>query len=435
MGQMSSGQESSHLFARARKVTPGGVNSPVRAFGSVDGQPFFTAAGVGSRLRDVDGAEYIDYVLSWGPLILGHAHPAVNEAVERAVRKGTHYGTPTPEEVDLAERVVDLVPSLEMVRFVNSGTEATMSAVRVARAATERDLILKFEGCYHGHGDSFLAKAGSGLATLGIPATPGVPKEITQLTLTVPFNDRAAVEEMLGRHGDQLAAVIVEPVVGNSGLIVPEPGYLEFLREETRRIGALLIFDEVMTGFRVAMGGAQERFNIDPDLTTLGKVIGAGFPVGAYGGRREYMSRVAPEGDVYQAGTLSGNPVAMAAGLAQLDVLGRENPYAALEQRATRLVDGIVAAANKHGVPATGSVVGSMWGVYLCEGPVRNFQDALKVDRDLFSAYYRGCLDGGVFFAPSPFEAGFMSTAHSDSDIDQTLDAVDRSLAKATERR
>ena len=432
---MSSGQESSHLFARARKVTPGGVNSPVRAFGSVDGQPFFTAAGVGSRLRDVDGAEYIDYVLSWGPLILGHAHPAVNEAVERAVRKGTHYGTPTPEEVDLAERVVDLVPSLEMVRFVNSGTEATMSAVRVARAATERDLILKFEGCYHGHGDSFLAKAGSGLATLGIPATPGVPKEITQLTLTVPFNDRAAVEEVLGRHGDQLAAVIVEPVVGNSGLIVPEPGYLEFLREETRRIGALLIFDEVMTGFRVAMGGAQERFNIDPDLTTLGKVIGAGFPVGAYGGRREYMSRVAPEGDVYQAGTLSGNPVAMAAGLAQLDVLGRENPYAALEQRATRLVDGIVAAANKHGVPATGSVVGSMWGVYLCEGPVRNFQDALKVDRDLFSAYYRGCLDGGVFFAPSPFEAGFMSTAHSDSDIDQTLDAVDRSLAKATERR
>jgi len=435
MGQMSSEQESSRLFERARKVTPGGVNSPVRAFGSVDGQPFFTASGEGSRLRDVDGAEYIDYVLSWGPLILGHSHPAVNEAVERAVRKGTHYGTPTPEEVDLAERVVDLVPSLEMIRFVNSGTEATMSAVRVARAATGRDLILKFEGCYHGHGDSFLAKAGSGLATLGIPATPGVPKEITQLTLTVPFNNREAVEEVLGRHGDQLAAVIVEPVVGNSGLIVPEPGYLEFLREETRRVGALLIFDEVMTGFRVAMGGAQQRFNIDPDLTTLGKVIGAGFPVGAYGGKRKYMSRVAPEGDVYQAGTLSGNPVAMAAGLAQLAVLERDNPYAALEQRATRLVDGIVAAANKHGVPATGSVMGSMWGVYLCEGPVCNFQDALKVDRDLFSAYYRGCLNGGVFFAPSPFEAGFMSTAHSDADIDQTLEAVDRSLAKATTQR
>jgi glutamate-1-semialdehyde 2,1-aminomutase len=433
MGQMSSGQESSQLFDRARKVTPGGVNSPVRAFGSVDGQPFFTAAGKGSRLRDVDGAEYIDYVLSWGPLILGHAHPAVNEAVKRTVKKGTHYGTPTPEEVGLAERVVDLVPSLEMVRFVNSGTEATMSAVRVARAATGRDLILKFEGCYHGHGDSFLAKAGSGLATLGIPTTPGVPKEITQLTLTVPFNDREAVEGVLAQHGDQVAAVIVEPVVGNSGLIVPESGYLEFLREETRRVGALLIFDEVMTGFRVAMGGAQQRFDIDPDLTTLGKVIGAGFPVGAYGGKKEYMSRVAPEGDVYQAGTLSGNPVAMAAGLAQLEVLEQENPYAELEQRSTRLVNGIVAAADKHGIPATGSVVGSMWGVYLCEGPVRNFQDALKVDRDLFSAYYRGCLDGGVFFAPSPFEAGFMSTAHSEADIDQTLEVVEQSLAKARE--
>ena len=434
MGPMKSGQESLHLFERARRVTPGGVNSPVRAFGAVDGQPFFTAAGAGSRLRDVDGAEYIDYVLSWGPMILGHSHPAVTEAVKRTVRKGTHYGTPTPEEVDLAERVIDLVPSLEMIRFVNSGTEATMSAVRVARAATGRDLILKFEGCYHGHGDSFLAKAGSGLATLGIPTTPGVPKDVTQLTLTVPFNDREAVMEVLGQHGDQLAAVIVEPVVGNSGLIVPEPGYLEFLREETRRVGALLIFDEVMTGFRVAMGGAQQRFNIDPDLTTLGKVIGAGFPVGAYGGKKEYMSRVAPEGDVYQAGTLSGNPVAMAAGLAQLDVLERNDPYAELEQRSTRLVNGILSAANKHGIPATGSVVGSMWGVYLCEGPVRNFQDALKVDRDLFSAYYRGCLDGGVFFAPSPFEAGFMSTAHSDADIDKTLDAVDRSLAKATEQ-
>jgi len=431
MGPMSLGQESSRLFDRARKVTPGGVNSPVRAFGSVDGQPFFTASGEGSRLRDVDGAEYIDYVLSWGPLILGHAHPMVNEAVERAVRKGTHYGTPTPEEVDLAERVVDLVPSVEMVRFVNSGSEATMSAVRVARAATGRDLILKFEGCYHGHGDSFLAEAGSGLATLGIPTTPGVPEEITQLTLTVPFNDRGAVEEVLKRHGDRLAAIIVEPVVGNSGLIAPEPGFLESLREETRRVGALLIFDEVMTGFRVAMGGAQQRFGIDPDLTTLGKVIGAGFPVGAYGGKKEYMSRVAPEGDVYQAGTLSGNPVAMAAGLAQLEVLERENPYAELERLSKRLVEGITAAASEHGIPAVGSVVGSMWGVYLCEGPVRNFQDALRVDRDLFASYYRGCLEGGVFFAPSPFEAGFMSTAHSDADIEETLEVVERSLAKA----
>lgn len=429
---MNPGKRSRQLYERARRVTPGGVNSPVRAFGSVAGQPFFTASGEGSRLRDVDGVEYIDYVLSWGPLILGHADPRVNEAVEAALRKGTHYGTPTPEEVELAEKVVALVPSIEMVRFVNSGTEATMSAVRVARAVTGRDLLLKFDGCYHGHGDSFLAKAGSGLATLGLPTSPGVPEGITQLTLTVPFNDRAAVEEMLNRHGDQLAAVIVEPVVGNSGLIAPEPGFLESLREGTRRVGALLIFDEVMTGFRVALGGAQERYRVDPDLTTLGKVIGGGFPVGAYGGKTEIMSRVAPQGDVYQAGTLSGNPVAMAAGLAQLEVLEREDPYARLEQRAVRLVDGIIEAARDHGVPATGTAVGSMWGVYFCEGPIRNFEDALQVDRELFSAYHGECLAAGVFFAPSPFEAGFLSTAHSEADIDETLEVVEKSLAKVT---
>jgi len=432
---MNSGTKSKQLYERARAKIPGGVNSPVRAFGSVGGQPFFTASGEGARLRDVDGAEYIDYVLSWGPLILGHAHPLVNEAIERSVRKGTHYGTPTPEEVELAERVVALVPSIEMVRFVNSGTEATMSAVRLARAATGRDLILKFEGCYHGHGDSFLAKAGSGLATLGLPTSPGVPKEISGLTLTVPFNDRAAVEETLAQRGDQIAAVIVEPVVGNSGLIVPDPGYLQFLREESRRVGALLIFDEVMTGFRVALGGAQERYEVDPDLTALGKVIGAGFPVGAYGGKREYMSRVAPQGDVYQAGTLSGNPVAMAAGLAQLEVLEREDPYALLEQRAIRLVEGVIERARGRGIAASGTAVGSMWGVYFCEGPVRNFQDALRVDRDLFAAYHRYCLAGGVFFAPSPFEAGFLSTAHSDADIDETLRVVDESLAEATGQR
>jgi glutamate-1-semialdehyde 2,1-aminomutase len=347
----------------------------------------------------------------------------VTEAVERAVRKGTHYGTPTPEEVELAEKVIALVPSVELVRFVNSGTEATMSAVRLARAFTGRDLVVKFEGCYHGHGDSFLSKAGSGLATLGLPSSPGVPKEITQLTLTVPFNDRGAVQDAIAEHGDRLAAVITEPVVGNSGLILPEDGFLGFLRAETRRVGALLIFDEVMTGFRVALGGAQGRFAVDPDLTTLGKVIGGGFPVGAYGGRREIMSRVAPEGDVYQAGTLSGNPVAMAAGLAQLEILEREDPYAALEERAIELVGGIVAAAGR-----------SMWGVYFCDGPVRNFEDALKVNRDFFDAYYRECLAGGVFFAPSPFEAGFMSTAHSDADIEQTLAVVERALAKAAGR-
>ncbi|UCC72383.1 MAG: glutamate-1-semialdehyde 2,1-aminomutase [Gemmatimonadota bacterium] len=432
---MSRANRSQGLFERARKVSPGGVHSPVRAFGAVGSEPFFSASGVGSRLRDVDGNEYIDYVLSWGPLVLGHAHPEVTAAVERAVRKGTHYGTPTPEEVELAEKVIALVPSVEVVRFVNSGTEATMSAVRLARAFTGRDLILKFEGCYHGHGDSFLARAGSGLATLGLPSSPGVPKEITQLTLTVPFNDFQAVQETLAEHGDRVAAVITEPVVGNSGLILAEGGFLEFLREETRRIGALLIFDEVMTGFRVALGGAQERYGIDPDLTALGKVIGGGFPVGAYGGRRDIMSRVAPEGDVYQAGTLSGNPVAMAAGLAQLDVLERENPYAALEERALKLVTGIVAAAGRCGIPATGAATGSMWGVYFCEGPVRNFEEALKVDRQFFNAYHRECLLGGVFFAPSPFEAGFLSTAHSDADISETQEIVEQALAKATNKK
>ncbi len=430
---MKSGKRSQELFNRARQVTPGGVSSPVRAFGAVGGEPFFTASGNGSRLTDVDGTEYIDYVLSWGPLILGHAHPEVSEAVERAARKGTHYGTPTPEEVELAEKVVEVVPSVEVVRFVSSGTEATMSAVRLARAFTGRDYILKFEGCYHGHGDSFLAKAGSGLATLGIPTTPGVPGATSELTITVPFNDRGAVEEVVSNFGDQLAAVIVEPVVGNSGLILPEPGYHEFLREVTRRCGALLIFDEVMTGFRVALGGAQQRYAIDPDLTTLGKVIGAGFPVGAYGGKREIMSRIAPEGDVYQAGTLSGNPVAMAAGLAQLAVLERETPYGDLETKASRLVEGIIEAAGRHGVPASGSAIGSMFGVFFVPGPVRNFEQAAAVDRDFFGRYYGACLDGGIFFAPSPFEAGFFSIAHSDGDIDATLDVVDTALAKAVE--
>lgn len=434
MGTMRPGAISRELFDRARNVTPGGVNSPVRAFGAVGGQPFFTASGSGSRLRDVDGSEYIDYVLSWGPLILGHAHPEVTEAVQRAVGKGTHFGTPTHQEVELAEKITQLMPAIEMIRFVNSGTEATMSAVRLARAYTGRNAILKFEGCYHGHGDSFLAKAGSGLATLGLPASPGVPEDITRLTLTVPFNDREALLSAMSEHGDDLAAVIVEPVIGNAGLIPPEAGFLGFLREETERIGALLILDEVMTGFRVALGGAQERYAIQPDLTALGKVIGGGFPVGAYGGRRDIMSRVAPQGDVYQAGTLSGNPVAMAAGLAQLAVLERENPYTLLEDRARRLVDGIIDSAGRHGVPASGSVAGSMWGVFFCEGPVRNFTDARRVNRERFSAYYQACLAGGVFFAPSPFEAGFVSTAHSDADIDETLQVVDRALAGAVDQ-
>ncbi len=368
------------------------------AFGAVGGQPFFTASGQGCRLEDVDGSQYIDYVLSWGPLILGHSHKEVTAAVDRALNKGTHFGTPTPAEVELAEKVCALVPSIEMVRFVNSGTEATMSAVRLARAVTGRDLILKFEGCYHGHGDGFLVKAGSGFATLGLPSSPGVPRAISELTLTVAFNDRDAVAEALARHAERLAAVIVEPVVGNAGLIPPEPGFLEFLREGTTRVGALLIFDEVMTGFRVALA--------------------------------EIMARVAPEGDVYQAGTLSGNPVAMAAGLAQLRVLEREKPFALLEGRASLLVEGICKAARDHGIAASGAAVGSMWGVYFCEGPVRSFQDASCVDRGLFSAYHRECLADGVFFAPSPFEAGFISTAHGDVEVGDTLDVVDRALAK-----
>ena len=431
---MSPPGKSEGLFERARRVLPGGVNSPVRAFSSVDGQPFFTERGEGSRLRDVDGVEYIDYVLSWGPLILGHAHPRVTEAVQRAVVKGTHYGTPTPEEVELAEKIIASVPSVEMVRFVNSGTEATMSAVRLARAFTGRDLILKFEGCYHGHADSFLARAGSGLATLGLPTSPGVPKQVAELTLTVPFNDRDAVSHIFTERGDQIAAAIIEPVVGNSGLIIPDPGFLDLLREETSRAGALLIFDEVMTGFRVALGGAQELYNVVPDLTTLGKVIGGGFPVGAYGGPRDIMSRVAPEGDVYQAGTLSGNPVAMAAGLAQLEVLEEEMPFGRLQKSAWRLVEGIISAAHDHDIPASGSAVGSMWGVFFCAGPVRTFEDAQAVDREIFATYHRECLTDGVYFAPSPFEAGFVSTAHSDADIEETLAVVGRALAKACGR-
>ena len=425
---------SRELYQRAKASLPGGVNSPVRAFGAVCGEPFFTARGEGSRIWDVDGNEYIDYVLSFGPLILGHAHPQVTEAAQRALRDGTNFGTSTPVEVELAEKVIALVPAVEMLRCVNSGTEATMSAIRLARAVTGRDLILKFEGCYHGHSDAFLAKAGSGLATFGLPASPGVPEEITRQTLTVTFNDGGAVDQAFAEHGERIAAVIVEPVVGNSGLILPLPGFLERLRAVTNKNGALLVFDEVMTGFRVALGGAQERFDIKPDITTLGKVIGGGLPVGAYGAAAHIMTRVAPEGDVYQAGTLSGNPVAMAAGLAQLEVLEREVPFAALEKRGTRLVEGIIAAAQRCGVPATGAAVGSMWGVFFCEGPVTNFQEAEGVDRELFAEFHRGCLAGGVFLAPSPFEAGFLSTAHTDGDIDRTLEVVEGALAKAAGR-
>lgn len=424
-------QQSSALFRRAGEVTPGGVSSPVRAFRGVGGEPFFVDRAAGARLWDVDGNEYLDYVQSWGALMLGHAHPAIVEAVREAAGRGTSYGAPTGAEVELAERVRDFFPSMEMLRFVNSGTEATMSAVRLARGYTGRDMILKFEGCYHGHADSFLVRAGSGVATLGLPNSPGVPAELSRLTLTAPYNDLEAVEENFLRHGDQIAAIIVEPVVGNAGFIPPSDEFLPGLRRIADRSGALLILDEVMTGFRVAPGGAQQRFGVRADLTTLGKVIGGGLPVGAYGGRRDVMERIAPLGPVYQAGTLSGNPLAMAAGLAQLKVLRETDPYPELERRAARLVAGLLDAARGAGVAACGGNLGSMWGVFLGTGAVRCFADAQGSDVELFQRFYHGCLERGVFFAPSAFEAGFLSTAHTDADIDLTIDRAGDALRAA----
>jgi glutamate-1-semialdehyde 2,1-aminomutase len=424
---------SAEWFARAARVTPGGVNSPVRAFRGVGGDPFFVESGSGSVIRDVDGNEYIDYVLSWGPLILGHAHPALVEAVREAASRGTSYGAPTPAEVELAERIVEIFPSMEMVRFVNSGTEATLSAIRLARAFTGRERILKFDGCYHGHGDSFLVKAGSGVATLGLPNSPGVPVDLSRLTLTAEFNSADQVREIFRAHGSTIAAVILEPVVGNAGFIEPVTGFLEELRRITLEHGSLLIFDEVMTGFRVAPGGAQERFAIRPDLSTLGKVIGGGLPVGAFGGRRDIMERVAPSGPVYQAGTLSGNPLAMAAGLAQLVELRRSDPYDELAQRTRRLVEGLLRNAAELGVPMSGGSAGSMWGIFFSAGPVRSFAEAQQADVALFRRYFHECLARGVFFAPSAFEAGFMSTAHTDADVDETIrrskDALRAALA------
>jgi len=425
---------SEELFERAKAVLPGGVNSPVRAFRAVDGTPFFVARAAGARLTDVDGRTYLDYVCSWGPLILGHAHPAVLDAVRAAAAAGWSYGTPCEAEVELAEQVRRRMPAVAMVRFVNSGTEATMAAVRVARAATRRELVLKFEGCYHGHADSFLVKAGSGVATLGLPDSPGVPAALAGLTLTLPFNDTVAVGELFRRRGDTLAAVIVEPYVGNCGFIAPEPEFHTALRALCDRHGALLIFDEVMTGFRVGPGGAQERLDIRPDLTTLGKIVGGGFPVGAYGGRAELMRLVAPEGPVYQAGTLAGNPVAMAAGLATLRETERPGFYEALERRTARLVAGIGDAARRHGITATAGHAGSMWGMYFAPGPVKNFAQAKVADTALFARWHRSALARGVFLAPSAFEAGFVSSAHTDADIDFTITQLDAALGEARAR-
>jgi glutamate-1-semialdehyde 2,1-aminomutase len=425
---------SAELFDRAKGVLPGGVNSPVRAFRAVGGTPFFVARAQGARLTDVDGRTYLDYVGSWGPLILGHAHPAVMDAIRAAVERGWSYGAPCEAEVDLAELVRQRMPSIEMVRFVNSGTEATMAAVRLARAATKRDVILKFDGCYHGHADAFLVKAGSGVATLGLPDSPGVPSALAALTVTVPFNGAAAVREVFRQRGHEIAAVIVEPYVGNAGFIPPDPDFHPVLRSLCDRAGALLIFDEVMTGFRVASGGAQERLGVRPDLTTLGKIIGGGMPVGAYGGRADLMRMIAPEGPVYQAGTLSGNPVAMAAGLATLHAAAGPGFYEALEQRTARLVAGIVDAARRHAVPLTAGHAGSLWGVYFTAGPVRDFAQAKRSDTALFARWHRAALARGIFLAPSAFEAGFVSSAHTDADITETITHLDAALAEAVAR-
>jgi glutamate-1-semialdehyde 2,1-aminomutase len=415
--------KSESLFLRAQELIPGGVNSPVRAFRSVGANPPFMAQGEGSRLFDVDGNEYIDYVGSWGPLLLGHRHPEIVAALEHALTIGTSFGAPTPQEIDLAEAICRAVPSIEMVRLVNSGTEATMSAIRVARGFTGRDLIVKFEGCYHGHVDSLLVKAGSGMATLGIADTQGVPQAFAATTIALPYNSVDAVEAAFRAHGGEIAAIIVEPVVGNMGCVPPLPGYLEALREITARHGALLIFDEVMTGFRVAYGGAQQRYNIQPDLTTLGKVIGGGLPVGAYGGRKDIMSKVAPAGPIYQAGTLSGNPLAVAAGLAMLRHLeAHPEIYDQLETRAARLC-----AAVPEGV--TVNRVGSMFTMFFTEKPVTNWDSAKVADTAKFGRFFRAMLDRGVYLAPSQFEAAFLSAAHTEADIDRTIEAAKESFA------
>ena len=426
---------SGRLFRRAKRVIPAGVNSPVRAFGAVEGVPPFLVRGKGCRLWDADGNEYIDYVGSWGPLILGHAQRDVLRAVNAAAARGTSFGAPTELEIQLAEVICKALPAVEMVRMVSSGTEATMSALRLARAVTGRSRILKFEGCYHGHSDGLLVGAGSGVATLGIPGSPGVPKAMTELTIQAPYNDLAAVGDAFQCWPGEIACVIVEPVAGNMGCVPPEPGFLEGLRELCDRAGALLIFDEVMTGFRVAWGGAQGLYGIQPDLTCLGKIVGGGLPAAAYGGRRDLMSRVAPEGDVYQAGTLSGNPLAMAAGLATLRRLGRPGVYERLEARTKQLVGGLRATARDCGVEFSVQSVGGMFGFFFHPGPVTRFEEARKSHSGRFRRFFSDMLRGGIYLPPSPFEAGFVSLAHRKADIDRTLDAARRALQHAARLR
>ena len=421
--------ESKKLFSRAQEVMPGGVNSPVRAFKSVQSEPLFITHAKGSRLFDADGNSFIDYIGSWGPMILGHADPRITSEIEKAVQKGTSFGTPTEGEIELAEMISDAVPSVEMVRLVNSGSEAAMAALRVARGFTGRDKIIKFEGCYHGSVDALLVKAGSGATTLGIPDSPGVPQSFTEHTLSAPFNELDAVIELTENFPDEIAAIVLEPVAGNMGMIPPEHGFLQGLRELCDREGILLIFDEVMTGFRVDFSGAQALFQVMPDLSIFGKVIGGGLPVGAYGGRREIMLQVAPAGPVYQAGTLSGNPIAVSAGKTMLKILKEEDPYADLGRKTATLNEALSDAAKKKGIPLETCSMGGMFGFFFSEKKVRNYEDALNCNCDYFITFFREVLSRGIYLAPSPFESLFLSSSHSEEDLDQTIEAFQHGLA------
>jgi glutamate-1-semialdehyde 2,1-aminomutase len=424
------GKRSTELFLKARNVIPGGVNSPVRAGRNVGVDPPFIQRGDGCYLWDADGTRYIDYVCSWGPMILGHRHPEVIQALNAALENGTSYGAPTELEVGLAEMIVEAVPSIEMVRMVNSGTEATMSAIRLARGFTRRNIVIKFDGCYHGHSDSCLVSAGSGVATFGIPGSPGVPEDLARLTISLPFNDLSAVEQAVDRFSDQIAAVIIEPIAGNMGVVLPNEGFLEGIRSVTRKHGILLIFDEIITGFRVSPGGAQEIYDITPDLTCLGKIIGGGLPVGAYGGRRDIMSHVAPEGDIYQAGTLSGNPLAMTAGLITLRILKNREIYDKIEEKSALLFAGLDDAAQQAGVGLIINRAGSMGSIFFGKSPVFDFESAKSTDSTKYVSFYREMLAQRIYLAPSPFEALFVSAAHNEKTITKTIDAAFQSFKR-----